>query len=155
MTNKTFKPIPGYEGWYSISEDGEVMSYVFHKCRTQALKITPDANGCMTVRLRGRKWYVHHLVLITYHGPKRPGMEARHLDDQPGNNHKDNLRWVPRSKDRKVQGRKPGRKPVHPPETHRKIETLRATGLSYEKVAEAAGVSIGYAYKVANKVTYV
>lgn len=38
--------------------------------------------------------YVHQIVCLTFHGP-RPFEDAvvRHLDDNPANNHPDNLVW--------------------------------------------------------------
>jgi hypothetical protein len=36
---------------------------------------------------------VHKLVLITFIGPRPPGMEACHNDGKPSNNFLSNLRW--------------------------------------------------------------
>lgn len=36
---------------------------------------------------------VHRLVLQTFVGPCPQGMECRHLDGNPANNHVDNLKW--------------------------------------------------------------
>ena len=37
--------------------------------------------------------YVHHLVLEAFVGPRPPGMSGLHRDDDPANNHVDNLYW--------------------------------------------------------------
>lgn len=39
------------------------------------------------------QYYVHHLVLAAFVGPKPPGMECLHRDGNPGNNGLGNLRW--------------------------------------------------------------
>ncbi len=41
--------------------------------------------------------YVHALVLTAFVGPAPEGMECRHKDDQPTNNHLSNLEWGTRS----------------------------------------------------------
>lgn len=40
---------------------------------------------------------MHILVLTTFVGPCPSGMECRHIDGNPANNHKDNLAWGTRS----------------------------------------------------------
>ena len=50
---------------------------------------------------------VHQLVLLTFVGPCPPGMECRHLDDNPSNNNLENLCWGTRKqnmKDRVLNG---------------------------------------------------
>jgi hypothetical protein len=47
----------------------------------------------------GRKkgFCVHVLVLTAFVGPAPDGMECCHWDDDPANNHRDNLRWGTRA----------------------------------------------------------
>lgn len=42
---------------------------------------------------RGKRQYVHSLICEAFHGPRPPGMECRHLDDDGENNRPDNLAW--------------------------------------------------------------
>jgi len=102
-------PIPGWEGIYSITFDGEVWSHggKFDKRRTTKprwLKHMLDRDGYHMVWLRdpitlkavkGRKHRVHQLVLLTW-GPPRPSLDhiPNHRDFNQDNNHVLNLDWV-------------------------------------------------------------
>lgn len=106
-TPETWKPIPGYEGQYEVSDHGQVRSltrYVPGKdgrktlYKGRVLKPWRQKSGHMAVRLgRGKREYVHRLVLAAFKGDCPIGLEACHADDNPGNNHIDNLRWASRS----------------------------------------------------------
>lgn len=63
----------------------------------------------ISVKVDGRHTsrQVHRLVLEAFVGPCPEGMECRHLDGNPANNHVDNLRWgthVDNMADRKAHG---------------------------------------------------
>ena len=106
-TPETWKPIPGYEGQYEVSDHGRVRSltrYVLRKdgrkilCKGQVLKPWRQNSGHVAVRLSRRKREtVHRLVLEAFKGACPIGMEACHADDNPVNNHIDNLRWASHS----------------------------------------------------------
>lgn len=102
--DKTIKWIPGYEGTYAVTIDGKAASYTCH----------PNAGGepvWLTQRWRGgrcgRKYLavtlcigdkkksrpVHQLVLEAFDKPRPSDMLALHKDDNPANNHLDNLYW--------------------------------------------------------------
>ena len=56
-----------------------------------------NGRGYLRVRVAGRRFFVHRLVLETFVGPApkdRP--EADHIDRNPANNHVSNLRWTDR-----------------------------------------------------------
>lgn len=40
-----------------------------------------------------KNYYLHHLILMAFVGPRPKGMECRHLDDNPRNNKLTNLKW--------------------------------------------------------------
>ena len=40
-----------------------------------------------------KRFYIHHLVLVHFKGPRLRDMQARHLDGDTTNNHADNLVW--------------------------------------------------------------
>lgn len=96
-----WKSIPGYEGLYEASSLGRIRSVLAHpKGRTPALHVlTPSlhANGYLNVGLRrdGQRKVIglHRLVCAAFHGAPEAGMEARHRDNDPGNNAASNLRW--------------------------------------------------------------
>lgn len=121
MEEEIWKDIPGYEGYYQVSNLGRVKSlsrliqckngkqYVIPERR---LTLTPGVNGyidvCLRRNVKGRKMYVHQLVLITFVGSCPDGMECRHYPDRdPTNNRLDNLQWgtvKQNAADRKEQG---------------------------------------------------
>ena len=100
--NTNLKPIPGFPD-YSITRDGRVWS------KTRRTRDGRNLNGkwlnpwvitCLghlgVVLTRGRvhKYkQIHRLVLEAFVGPCPEGMECRHLDGDPTNNHVDNLKW--------------------------------------------------------------
>lgn len=57
------------------------------------LRGSVDRKGYRLVFVQGRSLRVHRLVLTVFVGPCPPGMQTRHLDGDPGNNHLGNLRW--------------------------------------------------------------
>lgn len=108
-----WKPIAGFEGWYEVSNLGNVRSLdrdlepsrtrfggtrvMRYKGRT--LQFRPDHKGYLRVGIvRGAKRsgsdkYVAHLVLAAFVGQRPEGMEACHCDGNKLNNRLDNLRW--------------------------------------------------------------
>lgn len=103
-------PIPGYEGYYSASDQGRVRSearviaYTTGKRAGQTrlwnariLKGTIDSVGYKTYTLwrdgvatpmRG-----HTIVMLTFEGPRPNGLEILHADDIKLNNKYTNLRY--------------------------------------------------------------
>ena len=96
--NTDLKPIPGFPG-YKISREGRVWSEPNsqHKTGKWLKPYKYDKYDHLGVVLyRGKKAYhryVHCLVLETFVEPRPEGMECRHLDGDPTNNHLNNLRW--------------------------------------------------------------
>lgn len=96
-----WRPVPGYEGTYEASDNGQVRAVRAHpKARTEAghvLRPQQHANGYLNVGLqRGgvRKVVgVHRIVASAFHGEPEPGMEACHRDGDKTNNAASNLRW--------------------------------------------------------------
>lgn len=91
-------PVPGYQGWYEVSDAGNVYSLGRASARGGLLKPQPNTTGYRTVRLvkygREKTRTVGSLVLLAFRGPPPPGCRARHgdggrLDDSLGN-----LRWA-------------------------------------------------------------
>lgn len=105
-----WKPVAGYEGFYEISDLGQVKSLarvievvrrsaiVRQRIRERLMKLSADRDGYLQVTLSRdgavefRK--VHHLVLSAFVGPRPDGLEAAHLDNNPANNRVANLAWI-------------------------------------------------------------
>lgn len=82
------RQIPGCPE-YGVTEDGKV----FNMRRKVWLRAQPK-EGYQHVRLSSYGTFaVHHLVLITYVGPRPEGLLGLHKDDDRHNNHYSNLEW--------------------------------------------------------------
>ncbi len=109
-----WRDVPGYAGFYRVSSWGRVKS-LSRKIRTvgkkggvnlrtisgQYLKLLPCPSGHVGTSLskygKNEGWLVHRLVLFAFVGPCPEGLECCHEDDNPTNNHIENLRWGTRS----------------------------------------------------------
>jgi hypothetical protein len=117
---ETWRPVFGYERFYSVSDFGRIRSERrtrMGKSRKlvtvneRIMRPTVDADGYQRVRLCNgmtkSMFNVHYLVLATFHGPRPIGMQACHNNGIPGDNRANNLRWgTPRSnqRDRLIHG---------------------------------------------------
>lgn len=68
---EVWRPVPGYEGRYAVSDLGRVRSTT---TRPTIMKLSEDRNGYPRVRLwldskTARHWLVHRLVLLAFVGP--------------------------------------------------------------------------------------
>lgn len=101
-----WKDIPGYEGYYQVSNCGRVRSLdrevpgcygTSQIKRGKILKHDVVRSGYHHIRLckLGIKegWYVHRLVALAFIGPRRDGMHCAHNDGRPDNNCVENLRY--------------------------------------------------------------
>ena len=91
------KPIPNYEGLYSITEDGKVWS---HR-RKRFLKPYAAKDGYPMVALsknnKQLQAYIHRLVAITYIPNPHGYTDVNHKDEVKSHNWVDNLEWCSRS----------------------------------------------------------
>jgi hypothetical protein len=97
---ETWRDIKGYEGFYRISNIGNVKSLNRYRQKNdRILKQSPAGQrGYLHVHLSRenvKKYhYVHILVLENFVGPRPENQEARHFPDNNVTNNKlDNLRW--------------------------------------------------------------
>lgn len=104
--SEEWRPIPGYEGKYEVSNEGRVRSLdrIGHGTKPRRVKgriLSPgvSAKGYASVYLfnggndTGRSWQVHALVLTAFVSERPPGMWGLHNDGNPRNNRVGNLRW--------------------------------------------------------------
>lgn len=108
-TQEQWKPVPGYEGYYEVSDHGHVRSLprvVNQGTRTMKLpggpmKPTAHPTGHLWINLRrdgaSHKGYIHRMVAGAFLGECPEGQEVRHLDGNAANNHVSNLRYGTRS----------------------------------------------------------
>lgn len=104
--SEQWKPIPDFPG-YEASSLGRIKSVgrtivrggnIQMPIRERILKQHPYRNRGLFVSFSGNATRaVHRLVLEAFVGPRPPGHECCHLDDDAANNRLDNLRWDTRS----------------------------------------------------------
>src|SRR5262245_38045005 len=105
MAAVEYRDIPGHPG-YRVGSDGSVWSCWQKRGRGRGrgtTNVLGDTwkrlsetlhSGYPVVQLgRGNYFRTSRLVLLAFVGPCPEGMECRHLDGNPQNNHVDNLRW--------------------------------------------------------------
>lgn len=105
-TQECWLPVPGYEGYYEVSDHGRVRSLdrtvirsdgVVQRRRGKMLSPARNQSGHrMVALLRDGKrttGLVHRLVLSAFVGACPDGMQGCHWDDNPANNSLKNLRW--------------------------------------------------------------
>lgn len=103
LEGEEIRHVPGWEG-YAVTDKGRVFS-----CRSRhshpgfefqawtEKKAIKGTRGYWVVgfnhrgRVKQRKLY--HVVLEAFVGPRPPGMQGCHYDDDPDNNTLENLRW--------------------------------------------------------------
>lgn len=108
-----WRPVPGYEGFYEVSDFGQVRSLdrliherSGHVRRKSGRILSPWAaeSGHLHLHLRvngvRRHAPVHVLVLTAFTGPRPAGLESLHDDGDPTNNRLANLAWGTRSQNR-------------------------------------------------------
>lgn len=92
-----WKPVPGYEGLYEVSDQGRVRSFA-RSVSGRLLKPGKASNGYFTVCLgRGKSRTLHSLVAEAFIGPKPIGQEVLHEDGTRTNNCVSNLRYGTRA----------------------------------------------------------
>jgi hypothetical protein len=161
------KPCPLYPG-YSVDEFGNV--YTHRRRRkikgkrggteayvdplfTKTMSPNRNEKGYLSVRITGpsgiKRVMVHTLVLETFAGPRPAGMEARHLDGNPGNNSMWNLAWgTPQqnAQDKFSHGTMPcGERSCNAKLTNaqaEQIRKLRSTGSRVKALAAQFNVSV-------------
>lgn len=84
------KDIRGYEGEYTIREDGQVFSiksnqFIKQHLNKRYLEVMLSKNG------KQKHFYVHRLVASHFIGAIPDGMEVNHIDHDKMNNHVSNL----------------------------------------------------------------
>lgn len=143
--------IPGYPRYYA-SEDGHIWSMRQTKWKRLRPAVTRRdhivVGLCSGKKNSKRQFYVHRLILLAFAGPCPPGMECRHLDDDPFNNRLENLRWGTRlenAADKNRNGRQTRGEDVKcsklKEEDVREIRREIASGKSVYRIAKEHGVN--------------
>lgn len=110
MRKEEWRPVPGAEGRYEVSDAGRVRSLdrvVLRICKWRRVLVvcvrrgrvlrysTSSRNPYRMVHMgRDRADLVHLLVLTAFRGPRPEGMQCAHDDGDARNNRLENLRWA-------------------------------------------------------------
>ena len=89
--------IKGYEGRYSVTDDGEVYSHI----RDKVLVSHPNHKGYLHIQLRNsvgkrKGHYIHRLVMEAFTVNTYNLETINHLDEDKLNNNLSNLEWLSR-----------------------------------------------------------
>jgi len=90
-------PVPGFEEFYQVSDEGRVKGIRRSGSRGGVLKPTLNPHGYLSVSLRRpgirKERPIHRIVAAAFLGPRPEGMEVRHGDGDPTNNRLSNLSY--------------------------------------------------------------
>lgn len=155
---KEIKQIPGFPGYYA-STDGDIYSTWGYSvgakpdARPMRKRKPSYGNGRLLISLRkngkSKQYKVHHLILITFVGPRPKGQQACHFPDRSAmNNCLSNLRWdssKSNQNDRRFNGTSNiGQRNGSAKLTNDQVAEvlrLRRDGLKYRELAPRFGVS--------------
>lgn len=149
------KAIPGFEGFYEVSDFGKVFSVRSGKELAQWKTRKKYWMVSLWVGGKRKGMSVHSAVLSAFVGPRPEGnYHACHYDGNPDNNSLENLRWDTVSAnhmDKKrhgtfQEGTKHGMSKLDP----EKVRAIRESGETHAELARRLGVSettVGYVRK--------
>lgn len=142
-----FKPISGFEKYFGISKDGQVISFITSNIRKPSLN--KDGYLRVTLYKKGsnlktfKHFFIHTLVALTYIGPCPVGYEVNHKDGNKLNNHINNLEYLSKTDNRyhmyNTCGRIGARK-RYSKEQKIEIVSLYSTIKSQQKVADTLNI---------------
>jgi hypothetical protein len=81
------KEIPGYEGKYALTSDGQVVRFI---------KMHSNHRGAIKVTLNRKPQFVHRLVYLTFVGRIPENLEVDHINGDCTDNRLVNLRLLTR-----------------------------------------------------------
>jgi hypothetical protein len=155
---ETWKPALGWNGIYEVSDQGRVRSLPRETLAGRAgLRLHPGKVIAPFIRQERRfvnlfdgdkraTCTVHRLVLEAFVGPRPRGMECRHLDGDPANNHLGNLVWgtkIENETDKVRHGTK-----RRPPLTDDEINVIRFSPKKQQDLADLYGVTQSFVSRV-------
>lgn len=93
--SEEWRPIPRWEGRYSVSSLGRVRNVRTGNLLKPQLRNKKSGHMGNVLRRDGEQYniWVHRAVLEAFVGPAPEGTLCRHLNGDPSNNRLDNLRW--------------------------------------------------------------
>lgn len=97
MNKEIWKDIEGYEGFYQVSNLGNVRSLNYgNKGFVKNLKPRIVKDGYYMVNLKNKNYQIHQLVAKAFISNPNNYVEINHKDENKHNNCADNLEWCSR-----------------------------------------------------------
>ena len=155
LISNAAKPIPGYEGLYSVTRNGVV--YSLPRKGIKKLRIMKPVDnmkaGYLRIALtndgRTKLIYLHRLIAIAYiPNPENKPM-VNHINGVKTDNHVENLEWVT-SMENHIHAFELGLYPrckIHPSEKQKVVELVKQ-GVPIKVVAEMYGMRPGGIYSL-------
>lgn len=103
MSKEIWKPIKGYEGYYSVSNKGRVKSFARKGAwHDRIMKLQKYKKGYLYVHFsspetKPKKFKVHRLVISAFKKNPKNLPDINHLDGDKTNNNSWNLKWTSKS----------------------------------------------------------
>ena len=91
---EVWRDIAGYEGYYRVSDHGNVYSVRKNLIMTKQLTIHGYHKLLLTVNQKRKDKPIHRLVASAFIPNPDNLPEVHHIDDDKLNNHVDNLQWI-------------------------------------------------------------
>lgn len=168
MSEEAWRAIPGYEGFYEVSDHGRVRRIAAHPrgrpdIAGRLVKVTRDARGYGHVSLsmlgKVRSFRLSHLVAAAFIGPRPPGHEINHKDGDASNDVPGNMEWTTHQENIQHKYRVLGHK-MPSGEAHHMTKAssedvaearkLLASGMPKKEVAARFGHHLSWAYRIAS-----
>ena len=80
-----------------VLENGKIYIEMKNKCKLTGL--TKSKNGYLIIRVKGKRMYVHRLVMLAFHG--KSDLTVDHIDGNKENNNLNNLEYVTQTENAK------------------------------------------------------
>jgi len=167
IEKEEWRDVPGWEGLYQVSSLGRIQSLarkVIRKPASGAMSIKRLPGAVLTPSINDRGYFVvtlsrrgiskthtlHVLIAFVFIGPRPPGLEVLHGDDDKANNRVTNLRYGTKRMNyedsvKNGKAKPPGRGTKHHGAKLNESEVawIRARGnlISHSKLAKMFGVS--------------
>lgn len=170
-TDETWRAIPGYDGWYEVSNLGRVRSWKMptnqkvagprRRAEPLILRPAPTKTGYMKCALFStamKTWTVHQLVALAFIGPRPEGAEIAHGNGVKADNRLANLRYATHAEnmaDNVLNGVNPAG--AHHPLaklTEAEVRMIRASDECRPALAARLGVSLSAISDVRNRKTW-
>ena len=161
MTEK-WKPIQGTDDTYWVSNHGRIKSIdrtVYHNTSAsglqfrqgQIIKTTIGSVGYPVFNMLGKQYYVHRIVATHFIENPDKKQYVNHKDGDKSNNITYNLEWVTSSENLKHAYRMGLHSSKITEKQHKEIINRRASGETYQTIADDYGVSKQRIFQIVNE----